>query len=436
MKLVAKVRLIHEKNAEHMIRAFFNEFDPRSSILIKGETAELEIYFKELPKEIIDSITHCGIMEFICAPHLCQDEEDEQEEISEKPGTEEAVEETTTEPEPEEAVEETTIEPELEETQEVASTTLEHEGEEVQSSESSKKGKRKKCEVPELAEFAAKSESYEAFVNNVATWLNLGKNHQFFVKVAQNLTLPSYGKLHWIDCKFAVGKEEYSDAKKISCTAKVAAKFKGSENEVTILKLLEAIIEYREFDFHKEMTRTTESAEETLAMENSEKESFDAEKSAITEETAESVAETTTAEESPVEPNLVAENPVEETTIMSDVLCFKEAVESVDKTLPIEARVMHVLTAMGVEKLEEKEQENVLEIANVAVTEHDMDLYYILSKTNIPQADALSARMTFATFINNVVKEYAPSKQIKLEDFLKELQKGVMLETEIEGITD
>ena len=444
MKLVTKVRLIHEEDAGSVIRSFFREFDPRSSIIIKGEVgengevalvAELEIFFENLPPmESIDSITRCKIMEFVCTPHLCKDEEDEQAsaETTEKPlqeekttgeipkatepipeepeklnsgvetSNEDAEQVSTGEPDSAESEDVTTTETETADIEATASEIPEPKAQEAEKSKNVKQGKQKKCEVPELAEFAAKSESYEAFVNNVATWLNLGKNYQFFVNLAEKVMLPANGELLWKHCQSALG-EDFSKSRQNMCTTKVAAKFKGSENEVTILKLLEAIIEYRTYDFQKELKQTgeQESAEETLA-----------------------------------EPNLVAGNPVEETTIMSDVLCFKEAVEGVDKTQPIETRVKHVLTAMGVEKLEEKEQEYILEIANVAVTANSMDLDDILSKTNIPEADALSARMTFATFINNVVKEYAPGKQIKLVDFLKELQKGIMLESEIEGITE
>jgi len=451
MKLVAKVSFIHEENAEYLIRAFFSN----------------------LPKEIIDS---CEIIEFICAPHLCKDEENEHEEISVEPGTEDTEEEASPEPEQEDAEEQTSVnsesedaeeevsaEPEQEDAEEqtsvnsesedaeeevsaepeqaeeqtsvnsesedaeeasstesepkeiekTASVTPEPEAQVEESSKDVKQGKQKKCEVPELAEFAAKSESYATFVKNVATWLNLGKNYQFFVNLAEKVMLPAKGELLWKHCQSALG-EEYSKSRQNMCTTKVAAKFKGSENEVTILKLLEAIIEYRTFDFQKESEQTgkMESAEETLTVENS-------------------------AEESLKEPNLVAGKPVEEITIMSDILCFKEAVESVDKTQPIETRVKHVLTAMGVEKLEEKEQENILEIANVAVAvKEGVDLEDILFLTKIPQEDLLNARMSFAAFINNVVKEYAPDKQIKLVDFLKELKKGVRLEGEIEGITE
>ena len=401
MKLVAKVRFIHEKNVQHLVRSFFQEFDPRSSITIKGEVAELEIYFEKLPMEIVDSITLCGVIEFICAPHLWQDEEKQGKEATTEVTQQTEVEEATTEvTQQEETVELTTeeseqaeIESEISEEPESAKT-VEIASEEPnlgkkQNSKKSKQSKEKSCEIPKIAELAEKSESYEAFVENVAIWLDLGSNHQFFLDLVENVTLPSKGMLHWKECKQALSEagKEYSDwkKKKTACTLKVAAKFKESENDVTILKLLETVIGYRTFNFQNETVEVIQTVE-----------------------------------------------TAQETTIMSDIPCFKEAVEKVDKRLSIEARVTNVLVAMGVEKLSGKDQRAIWEIANAAVKSNSMDLEVILSKTEIPKEDAFNARMTFSTFINDVVKEHVPEGKIKLIDFLKALQKGIMLETEIE----
>lgn len=62
--LWAKLVLEGQKNAEHLIRAFFNEFHPRSSIEIKGKEAKLKIIFNEPPYRIIEAITFCKVIGF------------------------------------------------------------------------------------------------------------------------------------------------------------------------------------------------------------------------------------------------------------------------------------------------------------------------------------------------------------------------------------
>ena len=64
MKFWAKVRFKGEKNAEHLIRSFFKEFNPESSIVIRGKEAKVEIIFDEPPMEIIEAINHCDVIEF------------------------------------------------------------------------------------------------------------------------------------------------------------------------------------------------------------------------------------------------------------------------------------------------------------------------------------------------------------------------------------
>ena len=65
MKFWAKVIFRGERNAEHLIRAFFKEFNPESSIVIKGKDANVEIVFvSKPPLEIVEAISYCDILEF------------------------------------------------------------------------------------------------------------------------------------------------------------------------------------------------------------------------------------------------------------------------------------------------------------------------------------------------------------------------------------
>ena len=44
-KFWVKVKFKQEKNAEHLIRAFFQDFNPASSIVVRGKEAKMEIFF-------------------------------------------------------------------------------------------------------------------------------------------------------------------------------------------------------------------------------------------------------------------------------------------------------------------------------------------------------------------------------------------------------
>ena len=76
-KFWAKVKFKQEKNAEHLIRAFFQNFNPESSIVVRGKEAKLEIVFREPPMAIIDAINHCEVIELNYGKNLKEYEEDE-----------------------------------------------------------------------------------------------------------------------------------------------------------------------------------------------------------------------------------------------------------------------------------------------------------------------------------------------------------------------
>lgn len=76
-KFWVKVKFKQEKNAEHLIRAFFQDFNPTSSIVVRGKEAKLEIVFREPPMAIIDAINHCEVIELNYGKNLKEYKEDE-----------------------------------------------------------------------------------------------------------------------------------------------------------------------------------------------------------------------------------------------------------------------------------------------------------------------------------------------------------------------
>lgn len=64
MKLWAKIRINNELNAENLIRAFYKDFNPKSSITIQGDKASLEIFFEKTPFEIMNVLNESNVEDF------------------------------------------------------------------------------------------------------------------------------------------------------------------------------------------------------------------------------------------------------------------------------------------------------------------------------------------------------------------------------------
>ena len=107
-----------------------------------------------------------------------------------------------------------------------------------------------------------------------------------------------------------------------------------------------------------------------------------------------------------------------------------EILSGVDKTQPIEERVKEVLVKMGWNDEDDNEQNVILEIADKAMQLSEMSLEKIFEKTNIPEEMQMYARMTFSEFINNYIKKY-DSNKVKVLDFLKDMQRCIIFESEI-----
>ena len=60
-----------------MIRVFFQDFNPASSIVVRGKEAKLEIVFRQPPMAIIDAINHCEVIELNYGKNLKEYKEDE-----------------------------------------------------------------------------------------------------------------------------------------------------------------------------------------------------------------------------------------------------------------------------------------------------------------------------------------------------------------------
>jgi len=409
-KFWAKVKFKQEKNAEHLIRAFFKNFNSASSIVVRGKEANLEIVFREPPMEIIDAINHCEVIELIYGKNLKEYKEDETIKVE----TENDSVKGNVEVENFEQVEQAVTESENSEQTEQKAT----ENKNSKQTECSKKKrgrpsteKVEQISIPELEEFAKKATSFEHFAKLVAEWLEMDKRQEFFTNLV--IVSAEVEKITWKELKKALdGKNVfYTEWDKIWSGQQVSEKLK--KYSATMLSFLNVTRQYKEYSFKIEDKYSEEENSNEQAREK-----------------------TTISVEEKAGESDVTSKPRVKMDCMPEIKDFEETLASVDKTQPVEERVRCVLKAMGLSKMSAKEQKQIVEIASTAVKKGRMAFDIIFVEANIPIEQSMTVRMTFSKFINDFVQKYESNKKVKLLTFLSELQKIIMFENEIENFSD
>ena len=459
-KFWVKVKVKQEKNAEHLIRAFFQDFNPASSIVVRGKEAKMEIVFREPPMAIIDAINHCEVIELNYGKNLKEYKEDEDLQVETENDSKqrnvgvessEKIEQTNVESENSEQSEQTNVESEnseqpeqtnveSEDSEQPEQTNVESENSEQpeptnaenENSEQTEQPKKKRgrpatkklepkketkseptINIPKLEEIAKKSNSFEHFAELVAKWLEMGKRKDFL----KNLIIVSaeVDKIKWKELEKALKNKNvfYTKWDKIWSGQQVSEKLK--EYSATMLSFLNVTKKYKEYSFKE--------VEEYSTEENSSKQ--DVEKTTTNfEEKTDKFNET------------VFPKPRVKMECMPEIKEFEETLASVDKTQPVEERVRYVLGAMGLNNMSVKEQKQIVEIASTAVKKGRMAFDIIFVEANIPIEQTMTVRMTFSKFVNDFVQKYESGKKVKLLTFLSELQKIIMFESEIENFSD
>lgn len=341
MKIWAKVKL-KEEQAGLLIRSFFKEFHPESMISIKGNEAEVEIFFEnEPPQGIVDAISKCGEIELKYSP-----DSEEVEEKEEKSSTK----------------------------------TKKEKGKNKAKIDDSKTTVQ---EIPDLNQIARKSNSYEEFIQKVADLLKLANRRELFVK-SVGIASELKGRISWpnIADKLTIENFNVNDYERGFCNKRVSAAFKGT---IGLMQLIKQIIEYRNYGFsNKEQ--------------------------------------------------LTSGEPVTQQGIF-DLPCFQELIDCVDDTQPVDERVRTLLNAIGLNQRTGEEQHRILEVVNMAIKMKDIDFDAIGEKLEISTEDISGARMILSELLNVYIASNAPSVgKIKAIDFLKELQKVIMTQQEIDNL--
>ena len=215
-KFWAKVKFKQNKNATFLIRAFFQDFDPASSIVVRGNEAKLEIVFRQPPMAIIDAINHCEVIELNYGKNLKEYKEDETMQVE----TENESEQGNAESESSEQTEQT------KKKRGRSATKKKEPTKEI-------KSEQNPIKIPELEKIAKKASSFEDFAKLVAEWLEMDKRQEFF----KNLVIVSaeIDKITWKELEKALKHKNifYTQWDKIWSGQQVSEKLK--EHSVTML---------------------------------------------------------------------------------------------------------------------------------------------------------------------------------------------------------
>lgn len=154
-RFLAKVRLKEEETAAYLIEAFFQNFNPESSIVLKEDEVEIEVFFESPPDELIDAIEQCDVIELYCGKCLKEHEDNENVKLK-----------SDDDLKPQASAGEILNETKLPEVQEKP--------------EKRRSEQNDFLHIPELEAIAQKAASFDNFVTLVAQWIQEGKKQDFF----------------------------------------------------------------------------------------------------------------------------------------------------------------------------------------------------------------------------------------------------------------
>jgi len=486
-KFWAKVRFKQEKNAEHLIRAFFQDFNPASSIVVRGKEAKLEIVFRQPPMAIIDAINHCEVIELNYGKNLKEYKEDETVKVETENDSEqknaggessEQTEQEVAESENPEQTEQEVAESENSEQteQEVAeSENTEQTEQEVAESENSEQTEQKVAESEnseQTEQEVAESENSEQTEQEVAESENSEPTEQPKKKRGRPATRKVESTKEAKPEPTSINIPELEEIAKKATSfghfAKLVAEWlemdkrqelftnlvivSAEVDKITWRELEKALkaknVFYTQWDKICACQQVSEKLKEysatMLSFLNATRQykeySFNQVDEHSTEENSNEQATEKTmmnVEEKTGEfDEGVIPKPRVKMGCMPEIKDFEETLASVDKTQPVEERVRYVLGAMGLNKVSAKEQKQIVEIASTAVRKGRMAFDIIFVEANIPIEQTMAVRMTFSKFVNDFVQKYESGKKVKLLTFLSELQKIIMFESEIENFSD
>lgn len=220
MKFWAKVGIEDKRNAENLILAFFEEFNPESSFFLKGKEAKMKIVFeKDPPKELIKAISQCDAIELIYG------------EVSDE--------------------HEKTVKCCANASDEQTSEDTEQDGIPRSAKRNTRTQKADIKNIQILDEIANHSESFEDFVKKISKWLEMGKRQETFMSLVFATT--EVTKVSWEELTRVLESKgiSYTQWDKVWITRKISEKLK--EYSITGLQLFKLLISYKNNSFKRKV---------------------------------------------------------------------------------------------------------------------------------------------------------------------------------------
>lgn len=403
MNFRAKIILKEEGNAQELIQAYFREFNPESSIFIKGNQGTINVFFEDKPPmETIIAISKCYVQEF------CSGKKREEYSVlltQETPRTEtQENEPKQSNPEEQEALTESqeTI-PNVENLEEIE----ENETTVPTIIKPARRSRNITEKIPQLEELAQKATSFDHLITLVAEWFEMGKRTEIFKNVL--IVGCEVEKISWkeIELELVRRNVELANYDKIRLNRRVSEKL--HDKFLTIIPLLSALRRYKnDFTEHEHLQTNTEP------------------------QTAKITSGEITSSESKEQVS-VSRVSME---CMPEIPYFEEILSKLDKTKDVEDRIKYVLNAMGLEKKCEQDRSKIIKISCELIKTRVITDEVFFTEESTVSEEELESRMIFSTFINEFVKNYDSQAKVRVKDFLKQLQQIVMTESELKSLTN
>ena len=300
-----------------------------------------------------------------------------------------------------------------------------------------------------LEKIAGEVNSYDEFISKIAHWMELGKKETalFVALVRIRSTVGECKRAQLIELLAKEGIE-YKESLRNNCSYKVKKSFGDTEEPITMMKFIEKITDYKNFDFEKSSSETKkeESKDEQEISDDSQQENTSTKENNEETDTHEPISN------SNIEADIPSENKSEEIQrksvrlqCMPEIPEFEEFLSKLDLTKPIEQRAIAVLQFMGLNKLAPKEKATAMELISTIATqkiiytedekENVMNFMQIMQNTKIPKNEMINARMQFMKFLNNFIKKYDEQwRSISAHEFLRDLQEILLTEEELKSL--
>ena len=236
--------------------------------------------------------------------------------------------------------------------------------------------------VPQLEKLARQSDSFLHFISSVSQWLDITEQKDFFEHLVIVATEVNFLSWKEIDPKL----NDFTPYDKFRCAEVISKKA-----NTTLLPFLKVMKKYTDYPFKNERQLEPKST------------------SPIKEEQPQK----------------------QKSTTLPKIELLEKILENVDKTLPVDERVRYVLNAIGLNMLAVELQNNIVKFVSAAIVKPEIIFNDIL--IDVPSQDHMFIVTQLTQLINSFVKKHSKKNtSINPLIFLLEVQKAIVLETEIE----